>query len=400
MKSNKLTYRHTFITCYFGYITQAIAVNLLPLFFIIFQTDFGISFEKLGRLIFIFFVTQIIVDLIIVKYVDRIGYRIACVLAHCFSTVGIASLSILPLIMPPYTGLVISVIIYAVGSGTIEVIISPIIDAIPSEAKASNMSLLHSFYCWGQLLTVVVTTVLLKIIGGGLWFILPALWALIPFYNIFRFIRTPLVPPMPEEKRMTAKDLLKNKMFIVSLVLMTCAGAAELAMAQWASLFAETSLNIPKMAGDILGPGMFALCMAIGRTIYGVWGHKFNLTKVMSGCSVLCIACYLLTALSPLPVFAIIGCSLCGFSVCLMWPGVLSLSSEKFPYGGTAMFGICAIFGDLGCSIGPWLTGVVADSVPETWGLKAGLLTSIIFPVVMIIGIMLLNKSKDSKVES
>jgi len=388
-----LTYKHTFITCYIGYITQAIAVNLLPLFFIIFQSDFGISFEKLGRLIFIFFATQIIIDIISVRYVDKIGYRAACIIAHSCSTVGLTLLSILPNVMSsPYTGIVISVIVYALGSGMIEVIISPIVDAIPSDAKASNMSLLHSFYCWGQLFTVAVTTVILKIIGSGLWYILPAMWALIPLYNVFRFIRTPLAPPIPEEKKMTVKDLFKNKMFLVVLVLMTCAGAAELAMCQWASLFAETGLKIPKMAGDLLGPGLFALCMAIGRVAYGIVGHKFKLTRVLTISSAACIICYLMAGLSPSPVFAMIGCALCGFTVCLMWPGVLSMTSERFPYGGTAMFGICAIFGDLGCSIGPWMTGLVADVAPAEWGLKAGLLTGVIFPIVMIIGIMALRK--------
>ena len=388
-----LTYKHTFITCYIGYITQAIAVNLLPLFFIIFQSDFGISFEKLGRLIFIFFATQIVIDMVAVKYVDKIGYRAACIIAHSFSTVGLTLLSILPNIMPPYTGLVIAVIVYALGSGMIEVIISPIVDAIPSDAKASNMSLLHSFYCWGQLFTVAVSTILLKVIGSGLWYILPAMWALIPFYNIFRFIRTPLAPPIPEEKKMSVKDLLGNKMFLIVLVLMSCAGAAELAMSQWASLFVETGLKIPKMAGDLLGPGLFALCMAIGRVVYGIVGHKFDLTRVLSISSALCVVCYLVAALSPSPVLALVGCALCGFTVCLMWPGVLSMTSERIPYGGTAMFGICAIFGDLGCSIGPWITGVVADIAPADMGLKAGLITGIIFPIVMILGITALRKT-------
>lgn len=394
MKS--LTYKHTYITCYIGYVTQAISVNLIPLFFVIFQTDYGISFEKLGRLIFIFFVTQIIVDLLAVKYVDRIGYRLSCVIAHIFSTVGLALLAVLPNVMPsPYMGIVTCIIIYGIGSGIIEVMISPIIDAIPGEAKASDMSLLHAFYCWGQVATVLITTVMLKIIGSGLWYLLPIMWAIVPFINIFRFMRTPLVPPISEEKKMSVRDLCKNKMFVVALVLMTCAGAAELSMSQWASLFAETGLKIPKIAGDLLGPGLFAVCMGIGRTIFGVFGKKLNLTRVMSGCAVFCIICYLIAALSPYPVLAMIGCALCGFAVSIMWPGVLSLSSDKFPYGGTAMFGICAVFGDLGCSIGPWLTGVVADNVPVEIGLKAGLLTGVIFPVAMIIGIIALKPNRD-----
>lgn len=395
-----LTYKHTFVTCNIGYITQAISVNLLPLFFIIFQTDFGISFEKLGRLIFIFFVSQIVVDLIAVKYVDRIGYRIACVVAHGFSTTGLVLLAILPNIMASaYTGIVISVMVYAIGSGLIEVIISPVVDAIPGDAKAANMSLLHSFYCWGQLGTVFITTVLLKIIGNGLWFIIPILWALVPFYNMFRFMRTPLVPPIPDEKRMTVKELLNSKHFILALLLMTCAGASELAMSQWASLFAETGLKIPKIAGDLLGPGLFALFMGIGRVLYGIFGEKIKLTRAMTACAVLCIACYLIAALSPIPALAMVGCAVCGFAVSLMWPGVLSLTSARFPYGGTALFGICAVFGDLGCSIGPWITGLVADAAPAEIGLKAGLLTGVVFPFIMIFGVLLF-KSKSKKINS
>ena len=268
----KLTYKHTLLACYIGYITQAIAVNFPPVLFIVFQTKYGVSFEKLGRLIFIFFVAQIIVDMISIKIVDKIGYRICSVVAHCFSTVGLISMAVLPMIMPPYIGLVISITVTAVGSGMIEVLLSPIVEALPGDAKASAMSLLHSFYCWGQLGTVLITTLLLSVIGHDAWYILPVIWAVVPFVNIFNFTKVPLVPPVPEERKMSVKQLLSTRVFIIVLVLMMCSGAAEQAMAQWASLFAENGLNITKVAGDILGPCMFALLMAIGRTIYGIWG--------------------------------------------------------------------------------------------------------------------------------
>jgi len=381
-----MSYKQTYITCFIGYITQAISVNLLPLFFVIFQDDYQISFEKLGRLIFIFFVAQIVVDLIAVKYVDKIGYRPAAVAAHIFSTVGLIMLSILPRVMPsPYMGLVIAVLTYSVGSGMIEVLISPILNAVPSESKSGTMSLLHSFYCWGQLGTVLITTLILRIIGTNLWYIIPIFWALIPFWNTFRFIRTPLVPPIPEEHRMSVKDLFKTKIFIIVLVLMTCSGAAEIAMSQWSSLFCERSLGVPKVIGDLLGPGLFALFMGIGRAVYGIFGHKLNLARILMVGSILCIACYLLAALSSIPILALIGCALCGLSVSIMWPGVLSMSAEKFPNGGTALFGLCAVFGDLGAAAGPWMTGLVADSA----GLNVGLLVGIAFPVVMIGGVLM-----------
>ena len=379
-----MSYRHTYISCFIGYITQAISVNLLPLFFVIFQDDYHISFEKLGRLIFIFFFMQIVVDLIAVKYVDRIGYRPCIAAAHIFATVGLVMVSFLPRILPsPYMGLVISVVTYAVGSGLIEVLISPILNAVPSESKAGTMSLLHSFYCWGQVFTVLITTLILRMIGTQLWYLIPIFWALIPFWNIFRFLRTPLVPPIAEEHRMNVKDLFKSKLFIIVLVLMTCAGAAEIAMSQWSSLFCERGLGVPKVAGDLLGPGLFAVFMGIGRTVYGIFGHKINLAKVMIWSTILCIGCYIVAAFSTWPVLAMVGCALCGLSVSVMWPGVLSLSAEKFPNGGTVMFGMCAVFGDLGAAAGPWMTGLIADSA----GLNVGLFAGIVFPVVMILGV-------------
>ena len=397
IKMKKLTYRHTMVTCFIGYITQAISVNLLPLLFIIFQTDFGISFEKLGRLILIFFLMQFFIDLLTIKFADKIGYRITLVAAHIFSAFGLIMIGVLPFIMPsPYTGLVTAVVFYSVGSGAIEVLVSPIIESIPGDAKASDMALLHSFYCWGQLITVIVTTVLLKVIGLGSWFVIPTLWALVPLYNIFRFIRTPLAPHEKIQNPMSVAELLKNKFFILAIIMMVCAGASEIAMAQWSSLFAETALKIPKIYGDILGPGLFALFMGIGRTVFGTKGHKINLYKAIAACSVFCIVCYLLTIFSPAPLISMAGCSLCGLAVCIMWPGVLSMSAEKFPSGGTAMFGLCAMFGDLGCSVGPWITGAAADTAPAEWGLKAGLFTAVVFPLTMLLGALYFkNKLKD-----
>lgn len=404
------TYKHTLYACYFGYITQAIVNNLAPILFIVFQNQFSISFEMIGRLIFINFGTQLIVDALAVKFVDRIGYRISMVMAHLFSTVGLVALGILPGLLPhPYIGLLISVVIYAVGGGLLEVLVSPIVDALPGDAKASKMSLLHSFYCWGQVGVVLITTLLLKVIGSSLWFVLPVLWSLVPLYNLLRFIKVPLMPSVPEHEKMQVSRLLNSKLFLVALILMTCAGASELAMSQWSSLFAEKGLQIPKVVGDLLGPCLFALLMGIGRTIYGVWGHKINLRKALMASAALCITCYLVTALVTIPFISLLGCAVCGLAVSLMWPGVFSITSRHFPKGGTAMFGMLAIFGDLGCAFGPWLAGVVSDlsqkSVrlvqaaadsglsTEQLGLKVGILAAVVFPVVMLFGILLFKES-------
>lgn len=407
----KATYKDTLHACYLGYITQAIVNNLAPLLFVIFHDNFSISFEKIGRLILINFTTQIITDILAIKYVDRVGYKSAAVLAHFFAFFGLVGLGVLPLLLPnAYTGLAIAVIIYATGGGLIEVVISPIVESLPGDAKASAMSLLHSFYCWGQLAVVFITTLIIKIFGNHVWNILPILWAIIPAYNLFKFMRVPLMPIISEEERIPIKGLLSSHLFIIALVLMMSAGASELTMSQWSSLFAEKGLKVSKLAGDLLGPALFAFFQASGRTIYGIWGHKIDLRKALMASSILCILCYGVTIFVQLPIMALLGCALCGLSVSLMWPGTLSLSAERFPNGGTVMFGMLAVFGDIGASLGPWTAGLVSDLAQkshrllafgqaanldsEQLGLKVGLLTGMIFPLMMFIGIFFMKREK------
>lgn len=410
----KYTYKHTLRACYLGYITQAIVNNLAPLLFIIFQDQFHISFEMIGRLILINFGTQIVADILAVKYAERIGYRRSTVLAHIFCAIGLVSMGILPLIMTdPYTGLVIAVMIYAVGGGFIEVLISPIVEFLPGDEKASAMSLLHSFYCWGQVGVVILTTLLLKAFGTHYWFILPILWSVIPLYNLTRFLKVPIIQPEEEAQTMSVKQLLSTRGFVIALILMLCAGASEITMSQWSSLFAEKGLQVPKVMGDLLGPCLFAVFMGIGRTIYGTWGHKINLNRALLSSGLLCVLCYGVTIFAQNPFLSLLGCAVCGLSVSLMWPGTFSLTSAAYPLGGTAMFGILAIFGDIGAAVGPWIAGVVSDFVQkadinyamqveqilsaEQVGLKAGLLVAIIFPIMLVVGIILLKKVKVSK---
>jgi len=406
----QFNYRHTLNACYTGYITQAIVNNLAPILFIVFQQQFGISFEQVGRLILINFGTQIVADLLAVRYVDKIGYRTAAVLAHFFSVLGLIGLAILPQIFSPYTGLNIAVMIYALGGGLLEVVVSPIVESLPGEQKQSAMSLLHSFYCWGQVCVVLISTLLLWIFSSSIWMYLPIMWAIVPFINLFVFLKVPLMPPMPKEHLMPLKSLLKSKFFLTALVLMMCAGASELTMSQWSSLFAERGLKVSKVIGDLAGPCMFAVLMGIGRTIYGIWGHKINLKNAMLASGVLCILCYFITVFSALPVLGLIGCAVCGISVSLMWPGTFSLSAEKFPRGGTAMFGMLAVFGDLGASIGPWMAGFISDAAqnsqkileigatqqldPAQLGLKCGLSAASVFPILLVIGVLYFRNAK------
>ena len=345
----------------------------------------------IGRLILINFGTQIVADILSVKYVDRIGYRKAAVMAHIFCSIGLMSLGVLPLIMPvPYMGLVIAVMIYAIGGGIIEVLVSPIVEFLPGDEKASAMSLLHSFYCWGQVGVVLLTTLLLKVIGSSYWFVLPILWAFIPLYNIKNFLKVPIIEPHEDAPTMSIGELLSTRGFVIALLLMLCAGASEITMSQWSSLFAEKGLQVPKVVGDLLGPCLFAVLMGIGRSIYGIWGHKINLNRALMASGILCVICYAVTIFVQNPLISLLGCAVTGLSVSLMWPGTFSVTSATYPMGGTAMFGMLAIFGDIGAAVGPWIAGVVSDAVGL--GLKAGLLVAIVFPVILVIGVMLLKK--------
>ena len=394
-------FKSTVFACYRGYITQGIVNNLSPLFFVLFQNKFGISYSLISALILCNFVTQVITDMLSVKYVDRIGYRKSAVIAHALAFLGLVMQGTLPNMLPaPYVGLVLATIVNGVGGGLIEVIISPIVDSCPGDAKASAMSLLHSFYCWGQVGVVLITTLLLRLIGEDLWFILPILWSLLPLYNLFRFLKVPLMPTVTKKEKTPLKTLFTSKVFLVALLLMLCAGASELAMSQWSSLFAERALGVTKVLGDLLGPCLFAVFMGIGRTIYGVWGEKIHLTGAMVFCAALCILCYLGTALFENPWLSLLSCALCGFSVSLMWPGTFSLTSA------TSMFGVLAVLGDVGCSVGPALMGAVSGAVSgnakiaasfpsltaDQLGLKSGMLFSAVFPAFILIGVLLLTR--------
>ncbi len=406
------TYKNTLHACYLGYISQAIVNNLAPLLFIIFQSQYNISFEMIGRLILINFGTQLVVDALAVRFVDKIGYRISVVTAHFFCAVGLIGLGTLPaLFSTPYMGLVMAVVLYAIGGGLIEVLVSPIVDSIPGDAKASAMSLLHSFYCWGQVAVVLISTLFIKIAGEGLWYILPIIWAAVPAYNFYKFMGVPMVPAIPEHERVPVKRLLKSRLFIIAMVLMVCAGASELAMSQWSSLFAQKGLKVSKIMGDLLGPCLFAVLMGLARVFFGIYGHKINLRKALLSSSILCVICYITAVFVQIPIISLLSCALCGLSVSLMWPGIFSLTSEKYPGGGTAMFGLLAIFGDLGCSVGPWLAGLISDYSQKSAklvelgavygldaqqvGLKTGIFAATVFPLLMIVALSLFkNKNK------
>lgn len=386
--SIKNNYRHTIYACYIGYITQAVINNFAPLLFLTFHNVYRISLEQIGLLVTVNFCTQLLVDLVSAKFVDRIGYRTAIVMAHVFAAAGLICLGVLPdLFGRPYTGLCIAVILYAIGGGLTEVLISPIVEACPTEGKSAAMSLLHSFYCWGSVLVVLLSTLLFKVFGVEAWKVIACIWAIIPAFNIFYFTRVPIAQLIENGEGMSLGTLVQSKVFWILALLMVCAGASELSMSQWASAFAESGLHVSKAAGDIAGPCFFAVLMGISRIVHAKLGEKTELTKYLGICAVICIGSYLLAALSPIAILSLLGCGICGFSVGAMWPGTFSLAAEKCPKGGTAMFALLALAGDTGCSLGPTVVGFVSAALSDN--LKLGLLSAVVFPILLLAGLAL-----------
>lgn len=389
-------YQKTIYACFVGYIVQAIVNNFVPLLFLTFEKSYHIPLSQITMLITINFGIQLLVDLLSAEFVDRIGYRVSVVLAHVFAAVGLVGLVLLPEIMPnAFAGLLIAVFIYALGGGLIEVLISPIVESCPTDNKEKAMSLLHSFYCWGHVGVVLLSTVFFGIFGIANWKILACIWALIPVINAFVFAKAPIAPLIEEgESGMTMLDLCKSKVFWVMMLMMLCAGASEQAVSQWASTFAEKGLGVTKTIGDLAGPMTFAILMGSSRAFYGKFGHKIDLDRFMLGSSVLCIFSYLLIVASPIPFLSLVGCGICGLSVGIMWPGTFSKASVALKNGGTAMFALLALAGDLGCSGGPTLVGFVSSAAADN--LKAGILVAIVFPVVMAVEIIL-QRTKEKR---
>ncbi len=387
-------YQNTMYACFVGYIVQAIVNNFVPLLFLTFESSYGIPLSQITMLITFNFGIQLLVDLLSAKFVDKIGYRVSIVMAHIFAALGLAGLVVLPDLLPnAFAGLLIAVVIYAIGGGLIEVLISPIMESCPSENKEKAMSLLHSFYCWGHVGVVLLSTLFFWFFGIADWKILALLWVIIPVCNGILFCKVPIAPLIEEgETGMSLRELCKNRIFWILMLMMMCAGAGEQAVSQWASTFAEQGLGVSKTIGDLAGPMSFAILMGSARAFYGKFGDRIDLDKFMQASSLLCIVSYLCISLSPSPLFSLIGCSLCGLSVGIMWPGTFSKASAALRNGGTAMFALLALAGDVGCSGGPTLVGFVTGLASDD--LKKGILAGIIFPILLIVGIVSLKKAK------
>lgn len=387
--SIRTSYSHTIAASYLGCVTQAVVNNFAPLLFLTFQTQMGLSLEQITLLTTVNFSVQLLVDFLSVKAADRIGYRVCIVAAHLFSAAGLAALAILPgLIQNAYAGLIAAVTLYAIGGGLIEVLVSPIVEACPTEKKEAAMSLLHSFYCWGHVAVVLLSSAFFQLAGIGNWRVMACIWALLPLGNAVYFALVPIRPVVEERRRMPVRSLFGQKLFWLFLLMMLCAGASEQGMSQWASAFAQSGLGVNKAMGDLAGPCAFAVLMGTSRALYGKYSDRMPLRAVMTASAVLCIACYATAAMSGNVLLALAGCALCGFSVGIFWPGTFSTAVPALPGGGTAMFALLALAGDLGCTTGPTVVGLAAGAAGGR--LAAGLEVGMIFPVLMLLCILLL----------
>lgn len=404
----KMTPKTTYYATCIGFGVQAIVINLSPLLFLTFQNQFDITLMQIGMLVTCNFVIQMLIDMSSALFVDKIGYRAAAVLSQVFAAIGLVGLGVFPGMMPSaYLGIILATVFLGIGGGLIEVVGNPIVESLPMDIHSSDLSLLHSFYSWGLVSVVLLSTAFFSVFGIENWKVLTSLWAVVPVINALVFSKTPIVSPKPEDEKLSFAGLFKTRVFWVLLVLMICAGVSEQAISQWASLFAEAGLGVSKSVGDILGPCLFAVLMGISRVYYAKADHGINLRKFIMLSACLCVVSYVIVVFSPFPVISLLGCGLCGLSVGIMWPGVVALAAKYCPKGGTAMYSSLALFGDIGCSLGPTMVGLVAgesggatkmfekvfaNGSTDEIALKIGILSTIIFPIAMVITTAFLSK--------
>ena len=407
----KFNYTHTLYASYLCYINQAM-VNIFPtLIFIAFQKQFGISIERIAFLISFNFIIQIIVDFLSAKFVDKIGYRIPIVFANIIIAFGFILLGILPFYINPFTAILICYFLNAIGGGLTEVLVSPIVEALPEKQKVKAMNILHSFYCWGWMFIVILSTIYFKIFGIENWRYLSIFWAIFPIICSILFLKVPintLKSEGNENNSISIRKLLSVRIVLAFVLLMICSGASEHAVAQWVSFFSEVGLNVNKTVGDLFGACMFAFCMGIVRLIYGMKSENIDINKALTVSSIFCMFGYLIIAFSPIAFLSLIGCAIVGLSVGIMWPSVFSLASKTYPKGGTAMFAVLALAGDVGCSIGPGIVGIISNNKTIInkfsyiisnndiiqIGLKAGIFFAIIFPILIFIILFMLRRSE------
>ncbi len=392
MMKNK--YFSTKLSGYIGFFVQAVVNSFLPILFIALQNVYKLNYKMLGTLMFFNFLAQVFIDAVTPLILSKIGYRKGAFLSQFAAFLGLALLSVLPRLMPPYFAMILCITIYAIGSGFTEVILSPMIEMLPTRNKAGNMAVLHSFYCWGQACTVVVTTALVYIFGYLNWFIVPLIWSVIPFINMWSFLEVPIVEPDREQKTVSFSQLVRDKKFVIFMLMMFCGGASEIAMVEWASIFAQNALGVSKAVGDIAGPCAFSVFMGLGRIFYAKFSKRISFIKLLIFLNILGFVCYMAVAVCSVATVSLFFCALCGFTVSVSWPGIYSLGAASFKNGGAVMFSALALCGDTGCCLGPWLVGLVADEV----GLSYGFAVASVFSLVIVLCGIYLLKNKDCKI--
>lgn len=388
----RLNEKHTVSACFVAIMVQALVINLPPLLFITFEKEFDISLVKISALIAISFITQLCMDLAASRLPRLFNRRATMVLGQVAAAVGLLCLALLPEVLPPYTALVIGTVIAAFGSGIIEVLGNPIVESCPIKNKNKILTFLHSFYCWGLVLTVVLSTLFFNLFGVENWRILVCLWACVPAINAIAFMRVPLYHMASEpQSKSENRSIFRSFIFWGLFAVMLCAGAAEQAMSQWASSFAEMGLGVSKSMGDLLGPCAFAVLMGVARTVYAKYSVKLDLAKYMMFSATLCVVAYLLAALAPHPAISLVGCAVCGFSVGIMWPGTICFACENITGGGVKMFALLALAGDIGCTLGPTSAGFIAECFGND--LRASFIFASVFPILMLILIPVILKN-------
>lgn len=396
MVPQEKNYNKTLIACYLGFVTQAITANFAPLLFLTFKDIYRVSLEQIALIPFTFYLTQLFVDLAATRYADKIGYRTCVTISQVISALGLVLMVILPELLPsPFLGILISVVLYAIGSGLIEVLVSPVVEACPFKNKDGMMSLLHSFYCWGAVGVILGSTLFFALFGVEKWKLLALFWAAIPLANTFNFLTCPIERLPESHEGNTTQKLLRLPLFWLLILLMVCAGASEATMAQWSSAFTESALGVSKAIGDLAGPCLFAAFMGLSRLLYGKMSTRLNLVKTMLLSGLLCSVCYFVASLSPLPVIGLAGCALCGLAVGIMWPGSLSISAQKCPLGGTALFAFLALAGDLGATLSPTMVGYISELAGGN--LKTGLLVASAFPILLVLTLLLIKGAKANR---
>ena len=396
MVPQEKNYNKTLIACYLGFVTQAITANFAPLLFLTFKDIYRVSLEQIALIPFTFYLTQLFVDLAATRYADKIGYRTCVTISQVISALGLVLMVVLPELLPsPFTGILISVVLYAIGSGLIEVLVSPVVEACPFKNKDGMMSLLHSFYCWGAVGVILGSTLFFALFGVENWKLLALFWAAIPLANTFNFLTCPIERLPESHEGNTTKKLLRLPLFWLLILLMVCAGASEATMAQWSSAFTESALGVSKAIGDLAGPCLFAAFMGLSRLLYGKMSTRLNLVKTMLLSGLLCSVCYFVASLSPLPVIGLAVCALCGLAVGIMWPGSLSISAQKCPLGGTALFAFLALAGDLGATLSPTMVGYISELAGGN--LKTGLLVASAFPILLVLTLLLIKAAKATR---